>query len=258
MRKHPRSVAPGLLLSSLETDGPMKVDSHHFSIAAFVVVTTTAACGGAGPDTTRVPVSTTRTSSATYVESATTPRIEAPPEAPVVEPVPAATAPASVPTPQSHGGVIDFASIDDAQVAAALDAFNDSEITLARLALTHATGVNLKEFGERIVTDYGLAAASLRSADAKDGVAPRDGRLSDRVRQRSDGTLLALRSAPSSAFDRVYIDSQVERQQGLLDIIERVMPYVKSAALKSHLRECKHKAIGHLRAAMTIQALLRS
>ena len=64
----------------------------------------------------------------------------------------------------------------------------------------------------------------LRGLETQQGNTPQEGPASDEVKLAGESSLLALRTATSSAFDRTYIDAQVDEQQRVLTLVDRLLP----------------------------------
>ncbi len=147
-------------------------------------------------------------------------------------------------------------ALSDAEVAAALDAINEGQIELARVILKTTTSPSVKELAERVLLDHDHAESTLREVDARGGISPEEAPVSDQLKAHTEHALLSLRSAIGDDGDRVYLDAEIEQDEDALDLVDRFLPQVRSAALRSHLSEYRQKAADHLRDTRTVKTFL--
>jgi putative membrane protein len=146
------------------------------------------------------------------------------------------------------------AKVNDAQITAALEAANIRDLDQARIAAKRAGDPRVAAFAEEMLTGLERGEVKLRGLETQQGAAPQEGPTSDQVKLAGENALLALRTATSSAFDRMYIDAQVDEQQRVLTLIDRLLPETRGPALKALLTEYRARVANRLREATDIQA----
>jgi putative membrane protein len=189
-----------------------------------------------------------------------------PPETPSSEPAPSAEPPAapdadagatsmkaSTPTP-AESATAEAApvpeSLTDEQIAAITDAANTAEIAQAKLAESKSKSPDVKRFAAMMIHHHGdakkkQAQLKLQMADSSDSTA---------LKADAASTLDALKKDAGKAFDKAYIDAQVDGHQKVLDAInQKLLPNVKNADLKAYLDEIKPRVEEHLKQAKELQ-----
>lgn len=129
---------------------------------------------------------------------------------------------ATIPTPANEAAAPDFVT-----KAAASDMF---EIEVARLALKRSTNAEVKKFAQTMIDAHTKSTAALKKAITDSGQAltlptalPTD--LQDKV---SDLTKVA-----AVAFDKNYMDNQVDAHQNALNVMQRYAEDGDVAAIKA-------------------------
>jgi putative membrane protein len=167
----------------------------------------------------------------------------------------AAPSPTGLPTPQdspSPPPTYD-AKVSDPQITAALEAANIRDLDQARIAAKRAVDPRVAAFAHEMLAGLERGETKLRGLEAQQRSTPQEGPTSDQVKLAGESALLALRTATSSAFDRTYIDAQVDEQQRVLTLLDRLLPEAQGPALKEVLTEYRARVADRLRAATDIQ-----
>jgi putative membrane protein len=144
--------------------------------------------------------------------------------------------------------------VSDAQITAALEAANIRDLDQARIAAKRAVDPRVAAFAEEMLTGLERGEVKLRGLETQQGDTPQEGPTSDQVKLAGESALLALRTATSSAFDRTYIDAQVDEQRRVLTLIDRLLPEAQGPALKALLDDYRARVASRLREATDIQA----
>jgi putative membrane protein len=186
------------------------------------------------------------------------------PEAPSNEPAPSAEPPAdadagatsmkaSTPAPAESATAEATPvpeTLTDEQIAAITDAANTAEIAQAKLAESKSKSTDVKRFAAMMIHHHGdakkkQAQLKLQMADSSDSTA---------LKSDAASTLDALKKDSGKAFDKAYIDAQVDGHQKVLDAInQKLLPNVKNADLKAYLDEIKPRVEEHLKQAKELQ-----
>lgn len=161
--------------------------------------------------------------------------------APVETPAPAAAAPA----------------VTDPQIAHIVVTANTVDIAAGELAAQKGTNAQVKEFGQRMVTDHTGVNKAATDLATKLGVTPEDNPTSQGLKQGGDANLANLQGLTGAAFDKAYIDNEVTYHQAVLDAIDQTLiPSAQNAELKALLEQTRPAVAAHLDHAKQIQAAL--
>lgn len=166
---------------------------------------------------------------------------------------------ASARGPSSTGGepVVDppmtqSAPLDDAQIAAISDAANTAEVEQAKIAQTKAKNARVKQFAKLMIQHHGQAKVDQQKLVTKLKLSPVENELSGKLREESS-TQLAMLQNETQNFDRVYIHSQVEAHQKVLDLLDQTLiPSTKDPELLALLQKMRPKVEAHLAEAREI------
>ncbi|MEX2153603.1 MAG: DUF4142 domain-containing protein [Gemmatimonadaceae bacterium] len=158
-------------------------------------------------------------------------------------PAPSAPSTPSTQAPRVRG----TGSVSDANIAAMVLASNNTDISYARLVPSRAQRDDVKEFGQRMLTDHvgvnSLVTELLRKLDlaAEDNTASLD--MRDESANRRD----AMRDLSGFAFDSAYMTNEVSYHQKFLASIDNVMlPSARNADLRALLMSVRPAVAAHL------------
>jgi putative membrane protein len=166
----------------------------------------------------------------------------APPPAP-------AAAPAAAPAPAS--------AINDAQIAAIVLAANTVDSTAGALAHQKGTNAEVKQFGQTMVNDHGGVNKQAVALAGRLHVTPEENPTSRQLTQGGEQSRGQLNGLSGAAFDRAYIDHEVEYHQTVLDAIDQTLiPGAQNADLKKLLTDTRPAVAAHLQMAKSIQTKL--
>ena len=193
----------------------------------------------------------------------------APPEPAVTTPAPADTAPVDpAPTDAAAGDAAggDAAATPaappppppraDAEIAAVVKAANDGEIETSKLAKTHAKDKKVKEFAAMMVKDHTAANKRQASLIKKAKIEAKDSDMSTRLAADAKSRVETLKGFEKGvAFEKAYIDAQVEMHTTVLTAIDtQMMPGVQNPDLKAELTTTRTAVEAHLNMVKEIQA----
>jgi putative membrane protein len=190
-----------------------------------------------------------------------------PPETPANEPAPNAEPPSAPPSDADAGAVTsnvastpgsaeaspaspDSAALSDEQIAAITEAANSAEIAQAKLAQSRSNNPDVKRFAAMMIKHHGAA----KTKQAKLKLPTAESRDSSALEADASSTLDTLKKDTGKAFDKAYIDAQVDAHQKVLDTINgKLLPNVKNPELKAYLDEIKPRVEQHLKEAKALQ-----
>ena len=191
----------------------------------------------------------------------------APPEPAVTTPPPADPAPADpAPTDAAAGDAGGDAAVAaapppppplaDAEIAAVAKAANDGEIETSKLAKTMAKDKKVKDFAAMMVKDHTAANKRQASLIKKAKIEVKENEMSTRLATDAKSRVETLKGLEKgAAFEKAYIDAQVEMHTTVLTAIDtQMMPGVQNPDLKAELTTMRTAVEGHLNMAKEIQS----
>ncbi len=173
--------------------------------------------------------------------------------APVVE-----QASANKPTVVPNGATAaEDATLTEGQVAFFADLANSSEVEQGKLAQSKAKAPSVKKFADMMVKHHSEAQQEQAKLFKKLNLTATDSGAASALKADGDKTLVSLKEASASDFDRTYIAAQVEVHQKVLQAIdEKLLPAARSAELEAGLRKMRTTVEAHLSQAKTLQGQL--
>jgi putative membrane protein len=148
-------------------------------------------------------------------------------------------------------------SLDNAQVAAVVQAANAGEIAQAREALKRAKSARVRQFAQHMLRDHSAAEAEMTRLDSKEGWTPESSAIAEQLKMGSEQIMTNLRSAGAADFDSSYINAQVDEHTKVVDLLDnKLIPGAKDADLVKTLQEIRTKVAMHLNDAREIQTSL--
>src|SRR4051812_43216332 len=117
--------------------------------------------------------------------------------------------PAPTAAPGTPAGVQPGA-LTDPQIAAIVLAANSADSAGGEQAREKATNPKVKEFAQRMVTDHGGVNKQAVALAGKLNVTPEENNTSRQLAQGGEQTRQQLNSLAPTAYDRAYIDHEVE------------------------------------------------
>ena len=145
----------------------------------------------------------------------------------------------------------------DAQIAAIVVTANQVDIDAGKLAESKASNAAVKAFGKQMVTDHSGVNKQADALVTKLKVTPEDNATSKALKAGGAENVKNLQKLSGSAFDRAYVDHEVEYHQQVLDAVDKTLiPSAQNAELKSLLVAVRPAFVAHLEHAKNLQASL--
>jgi len=142
------------------------------------------------------------------------------------------------------------AKLDDAQIAATIDAANSAEVEQGRLAREKAKDPRVRDFAAMMVDHHGEA---LRDRE-KLNVEPSPNADSKKLQDDADDALKSLKGKSGKDFDRAYLQLQIDEHRKVLRALnDQLLPSAKDAKLEAYLKNIKPKVESHLAQAERLQ-----
>ena len=145
----------------------------------------------------------------------------------------------------------------DAQIADIVVTANQVDIDAGKLAESKASNAEVKAFGKQMVTDHSGVNKQAVALVTKLKVTPEDNATSKALKAGGAENVKNLQKLSGSAFDRAYVDHEVEYHQQVLDAVDKTLiPSAQNAELKSLLVAVRPAFVAHLEHAKSLQASL--
>jgi len=149
-------------------------------------------------------------------------------------------------------------TVSDAQIAAIVLAANAVDSTAGELAKQKGTNAGVKQFGQTMVTDHGGVNKQAVALAGKLNLTPEQNPTSQQLTQGGEQSRTQLNGLSGAAFDRAYIDHEVEYHQSVLDAIDQTLiPHAQNAELKALLTQVRPAVAAHLEMAKNLQTKLQ-
>jgi putative membrane protein len=159
----------------------------------------------------------------------------------------AAPAPPAAPT----------STVTDPQIAMIVVVANATDSTGGEQAMTMGTNPKVKEFAQRMITDHGGVNQQAVALATRLGVTPEESPVSRQLGQGGEQVRQQLSGLSGAAYDRAYIDNEVEYHETVLDAIDRTLiPSAQNAELRALLEATRPAIQAHLDHARQLQAEL--
>ena len=145
----------------------------------------------------------------------------------------------------------------DAQIAAIVVTANQVDIDAGKLAKAKGHSKEVREFGQRMVTDHSGVNKSATELVQKLKVTPEPNPTSQSLQQGGDQNLSNLKKLEGAGFDKAYIDHEVAYHEAVVSALDKTLiPSAQNAELKALLVKVRPAFVAHLDHAKEIQASL--
>lgn len=169
-------------------------------------------------------------------------------------PTDTAALPAPPPAPEAAAP-----AVTDPQIAGIVVGANGIDVEAGQLAQEKGESQQVKDFAQRMITDHTAVNQQASDLAGRLGVTPEESPTSRQLRQGADENMANLRGLSGAAFDRAYIDHEVEYHQAVLSALdETLIPSAQNAELKDLLTKTRPAIQAHLDHAKQIQSELGS
>jgi len=155
--------------------------------------------------------------------------------------------------PSTMGGSMDVSSLGDGQLAAIIQAIHQDQMQEAQLAEQRATSPELKRYARDMVTSQRNIMNENQSVLSQAQITPSDNAVSQQLRTDAQNEMSTLEGLRGRDFDREYLDDQIRSHNKALELVDRIIPNIKSPQLKAHMQSVRTRLEGHLREAERIQ-----
>ena len=144
---------------------------------------------------------------------------------------------------------------NDAQIAAIVVTANQVDIDAGKLAEAKGTNKDVKAFGKMMVTDHTGVNKSAVALVTKLHVKPEDNPTAESLKKGGQENVAHLKTLKGAAFDKAYIDHEVDYHQQVIDAMDKTLiPSAQNAELKALLVKVRPAFVAHLDHAKSVQA----
>ena len=141
----------------------------------------------------------------------------------------------------------------DSEVAMIMRVANLSEVREGELAREKAAEPSVRDFASTMVNEHSAASSKTDQELAKADIVSADTPLSRQLDAESGAATDRLRTLAGRAFDRAYIDRQVQVHQNVLKLIDtQLVPHAKKKVVKDQLSAMRKTVEQHLARAQQI------
>jgi putative membrane protein len=145
--------------------------------------------------------------------------------------------------------------VTDAQIASIVVTANQVDIDAGTLAKSRSAGADVKKFAQLMITDHTGVNKSATELVTRLKVTPEDNPTSQSLKAGGEKNLASLKSLRGAAFDKAYIDHEVEYHQEVLDAVDKTLiPSATNEELKALLVKVRPAFVAHLEHAKHLQA----
>jgi putative membrane protein len=164
--------------------------------------------------------------------------------------------PAAAPATGTPPGV-QPSQVSDAQIAAIVLAANTADSAAGEQAREKGQNAKVKEFAQRMVTDHGGVNKQAVALAGRLNLAPEENNTSRQLTQGGEQSRQQLNEMAPAAFDRAYIDHEVQYHDMVLQAIDQTLiPSAQNADLKALLQQVRPAVAAHLQMAKDLQTEL--
>ena len=146
---------------------------------------------------------------------------------------------------------------NDAQIAHIVVTANQVDIDAGKLAQGKAKSKEVKDFAKQMVTDHSAVNKQAKDLAAKLKVKPEDNATAQSLKKGGQENVAHLKTLKGAAFDKAYVDHEVDYHQQVIDAIDKTLiPSAQNAELKALLVKVRPAFIAHLDHAKHLQSTL--
>lgn len=148
-------------------------------------------------------------------------------------------------------------ALPESDIAGIVTAANEGEIQQGNAASARATSADVRSFAQMMVADHTAAMNNARDTFSRAGVTASENNTTRTLRDNSQRTVRNLETYTGAAFDRTYMQTQVDLHQWLLTTLDTVLiPSARNAEVRALLQTQRGSVAAHLERARSIRAAL--
>jgi putative membrane protein len=153
----------------------------------------------------------------------------------------------STTTPVESTQTTPAATPNDAEIAATVVAANDTDIENGKLALSKTKDSDIKAFANEMIAAHTQLNQQGGALLKKLNVTPEDNPTSTSIKSGGESSRATLKGLSGAAFDKAYINGEVDLHQAVLDQLDNTLiPSAQNAELKTLLEQARPTISAHL------------
>jgi putative membrane protein len=146
----------------------------------------------------------------------------------------------------------------ETDIAGIVVAANEGEIQQGNAASAKATSADVVAFAQMMVADHTTALSNGQEVFARNNIAPAENDTTRALRTNSQQTVTNLNTYSGVAFDRTYMQTQVDLHQWLLTTLDTALiPSARTPEVRTLLQTQRGSVATHLERARQILSGLR-
>ena len=158
----------------------------------------------------------------------------------------------------AFGGTAHAQAPNDAEIAAIVVAANAVDIDAGKLAAQKGSTKEVRDFGQRMVTDHSGVNQQASALVKKLGVTPMDNATSKSLKDGGKANMDKLAKLSGAQFDKAYVEHEVAYHQAVLDTIDKTLvPNARNAELKALIVKVRPAIDAHLQHAKHMQSSMK-
>jgi len=158
-------------------------------------------------------------------------------------------APAADSTAGTAGEALNDAKVAD--IALTADAIDSAA---GKFALEKSKTKAVRDFAQTMVRDHSAVNAKAVALAQKLGVTPEDNDVSKQLKDGADKAHDNVKDLEGAAFDRAYMDREIDYHQAVLDALDgTLIPSAQNAELKQFLTSVRPNFEAHLKRAKAVR-----
>lgn len=145
--------------------------------------------------------------------------------------------------------------LNDASMVELVNDANNTVINSSRLALDRSHNSAVRSVAQRLINDH----TRMNQLLAESGVSARGNNITNSMAQSGRKTVSNLSTYSGAAFDRQFIDSQIQQHNWMISNLNNsLIPGARSKRLRDKFREIREMEHTHLRMLQDVQSDMRN
>jgi putative membrane protein len=147
--------------------------------------------------------------------------------------------------------------LNDPQIATIALTAHQIDVARGEVAQKKTKNDAVRQLADQMVNDHSSGAKEVLALAKKLGVTPEKSAVSKSLEDGAKKTAAKLKRLKGAAFDKAYVDAEVDYHMAVIDAINKVLlPAVKNEEVKQALLNTTPMLQGHLVHAQQVQASL--
>ena len=144
-------------------------------------------------------------------------------------------------------------TLSNADVISVLDSLDAAEIAAAKLAQEKATAPEVQAFAGRVLNEHRQLGEANGRLATQLAVRPQPPALASRLTETHEQAMQALRATSGPAFDRAYVEHEINQHIMALNFIEAAAEAESNPILKQELVRTGPDLLSHISAARALE-----